>query len=109
MYDFVACLLLCLASYFSFFVFLFVLFLFFFPSTRYVYLRVPSSVQQPSATLSKYVVYSTCYFCLRHLYPTPSRHSFVFLFVYEYVVIFFRSSYFSGGVFLFVVLSYRVR
>ena len=47
--------LLCLASYFSFFVFLFILFLFF-PASRYVYLlRVTSSVQQPSATLSWYV------------------------------------------------------
>ena len=49
-------LLLCLASYFSF------SFLsFFLPASRYVYLlRVHSSVEQPSATLSKYVFYSTC-------------------------------------------------
>ena len=60
-------LLLCLASYFSFFSFLFL----FFPASRHVYLlRVPSSVEQPSATLSKYVFYSTCSFCLCHLYPT---------------------------------------
>ena len=53
-YDLFACLLLCLASYFSFFVFF--SFLFFFPASRYVYLlRVPSSVQQLSATLRKYV------------------------------------------------------
>ena len=80
-----SCLILCLASYFSFFVFvffLFSLFLFFFPASRHVYLlRVPLSVQQPSATLSKYVFYGTCSFCLSHLYPTPSRNSFVFLFV----------------------------
>ena len=45
---FVACLLLCLASCFSFFVFLFFIS---FPPSRYVYLlRVPSSVQQPFAT-----------------------------------------------------------
>ena len=43
-----------------------------------MFLRVPSSVQQPSATLSKYVFYSTCSFCLCHLYPTPSRNSLVF-------------------------------
>ena len=55
---------------------------FLFPSSRYVYLpRVPSSVQQPYATLSKYVFCSTCSFCLCHLYPTPSRNSFVFSFV----------------------------
>ena len=61
--DFLSCLFLCLASYFSFFLFLFFIFLFF-PASRYVYLlRVPSSVQQ-SATLSKYVFYSTCSFCV---------------------------------------------
>ena len=53
--------------------FSFLSFLFFFPASRYVYLlRVPSSVQQPSATLSKYVFYSTflsaCVICtLPHL------------------------------------------
>ena len=63
-YDFLASLLLCLASYFSFF---FSSFSYFFPASRYVYLlRVPSSVQQPSATLSKYVFYSRCSFCLCH-------------------------------------------
>ena len=77
--------------------FFFSLFSYFFPASRYVYLlRVPSSVQQPSATLSMYVSYSTCGFCLCHLYPTPSRNSFVF---YSFSI-FFRSSYFSGGVFL---------
>ena len=45
-----------------------------------VIIFVPSSVQQ-SATLSKYVFYSTCSFCWCHLYPTPSRSSFLFLFV----------------------------
>ena len=54
---------------------------FFFPASRHVYLRVPSSVQQPSATLSKYVFYSTCSFCLCHLYPTPSRIFLKILFV----------------------------
>ena len=62
--------------------FSFLSFLNFFPSSRYVYvLRVPSSVQHPSATLSKYVFYSTCSFCLCHLYPTPSRNYLIFLFV----------------------------
>ena len=53
-YDFLACLFLCLGSYFFFFVFLFFILLLFFPASRYVdLLRVPSSVQR-SATLSKY-------------------------------------------------------
>ena len=68
--DFVPCFLL---SFFFFF------FSDFWPASRYIYrLRVLSSVQQPSATLSKYVFYSTCSFCLCHLYPTPSRNYFVF-------------------------------
>ena len=59
--------------------FLFSLLYLFFPASRHVYiLRVPSFVQQ-SATLSKYVFYSTCSFCLCHLYTTaPSRNYFVF-------------------------------
>ena len=66
-------------------------------ASRYVYLlRVPSSVQQPSATVSKYVFYSMCSFCLCHLYPTPSRNS---LFFYSSSIFFFRSFFFSGGVF----------
>ena len=45
-------LLLCLASYFSYFS----------PASRYVYLRrVPSSVQQSSATLSMYYTYFIVY------------------------------------------------
>ena len=53
--------------------FSFLSFLNFFPSSRYVYvLRVPSSVQQPSATLSKCVFYSTCSFCLWK----QSKHSY---------------------------------
>ena len=70
---------------------------------RYVYLRVPSSVQQPFATLGKYVFLSTCSFRLCHLYPTPSRSSYI-LNRFD----FFRSSYSSGGDF-FCVLSYSVR
>ena len=86
-----------LASYFSLF---FSFFSCFVPSSRYVYLlRVPSSVQQPFATLSKYVFYITCSFCLCHLYPTPSRNSFVF---YSFSI-FCRSFYFSGGVFSFLL------
>ena len=62
---FVPCLLL--------FVFLFFLF-YFFPASRYVYLlRVPSSVEQPSATLSKYVFYSTCSFCLAIVFDLTSE------------------------------------
>ena len=75
----------------------------FFPASRYVNLRVSSPVQQ-SATLSKYVFYSTCSF-LCHLYPTSSRNSFIF---FSYSIFFRRRSYFSSGVF-FVVLSYPVR
>ena len=73
-------------------------------ASRYVYLRVPSSVQQPSATLSKYTFSSTCSFCLYHLYPTPSRNSMVFI---RLVFVFFVALI-SGGVF-FVVLPYPVR
>ena len=73
-------------------------------ASRYVYLRVPSSVQQPCATLSKYAFYGTCSFCLCHLYPTPSRNSFVFI---RLVFVFFVALI-SGRVF-FVVLSYPVR
>ena len=72
-------------------------------ASRYVYLRVPSSVQQPFATLGKYVFLSTCSFRLCHLYPTPSRSSYI-LNRFD----FFRSSYSSGGDF-FCVLSYPVR
>ena len=41
----------------------------------------------------------SCSFCLCHLYPTPSRNSFVFYSSSLYIYI-SRSSYFSGGVFL---------
>ena len=104
--DALSMLALCLASYFSFFVFLFFLVLFFFPACRYVYLRVPLSAQQ-SATLNKYVFYSTCSFCLCHLYPTPSRnYYYFFLFVWYFffffvalnsrVPLFFRCALVSG-------------
>ena len=55
---------------------------YFFPASRYVYLRVRSSVQQPSATLSKYVFDRTCsFFCLScHLY-LPHLGILQFLFV----------------------------
>ena len=95
-----SCLLLCRC--FLLFVFRCSLLSSFFPASRHVYLRVPSSVQQPSATLSKYVFYSTCSFCLLcHLYPTPSRNSFFYSFS-----VLFCSSYFSGGFFL---LCFRTR
>ena len=75
--------------------FSFVSFLIFFLASRHVYLlRVPSSVQQPCATLSKYVVYSSCSFCLLcHLYPTPSRISFCF---FIRLVFFFSQLLFLG-------------
>ena len=68
---------------FLLFVFLFFLFLFF-PASRCVYLlRVPSSVQQPSANLkaSTYFTVRVLSAWLGHLYPTPSRNPFVFLVV----------------------------
>ena len=87
--------LFALAPCFLFFFFIFLFFSYVFLASRYVYLlRVPSSVQQPSATLSKYVFHSTCSFCLCHLYPYPSRNSFV---LYSFNI-FFHSFYFSGGV-----------
>ena len=85
-YDFLACFCALLHT----FRFSFLSFLIFFPASRYVYLlRVPSSVQQPSATLSKYAFYSTCSFCLCHLYSTPSRNYFVlysFSFFFSWLV-----------------------
>ena len=74
---------------------LFFFLLLFFPASRYIYLRrVPSSVQQPSATLSKYVFYSTCSSCLCHLYPTPSRNSFVCIrLVFFFVVLISRVAF----------------
>ena len=44
-----------------------------------VFLRLRSS--HLLRTLSKYVFYITCSFCLCHLYPTSCRNYFVFLFV----------------------------
>ena len=71
-------------------------------ASRYVYLRVPSSLQQSSATRSKYAFYSTCSFCLCDLYPAPSRNSLVFI----RLVCFFRSSYFGWR---FLLLCSRTR
>ena len=68
--------------------------------TRYL-LRVPSSVQQPSATHSKYVFNSTFCFCLCHLYTTPSRNYFFSIF---FVALISRLAFF-----VVVVLSYPVR
>ena len=93
-----ACLLLCLASYFRF--------SFFFRTSPYVYLSSCPFVSAGAICYSQeqqYGIYSTCFFCLCHLYPTPSRNYFVFI----RLVFSFRSSYFSGGV--FIVLSYLVR
>ena len=69
----------------------------FFPASRCVHLlRVLSSVKQPSATLSKYVFYSTCSFCLLcHLYPTSSRDSFVlYSFSFFFVALVSRVAFF---------------
>ena len=91
---------------FRFSSFLFFRFIFF-PASRYVYIiRALSSVQQPSATLSKYVIYSTCSFCLCHLYPT---HLGILLFFIRLVLfVCFRTSYVLSGV-ISVVLLYPVR
>ena len=104
-YDFLACLLLYLASYFSFFVFHFFLFLFFLPASRYVHLlRVPSSVQQPPATLSKYVpIVRALSACV--IYTLP--HLVVLSFFYSSSIVFFVAL--VSRVFFFVVLSYPVR
>ena len=75
----ISCLLLCLASCFSFVVFLFFKISYFFlhPGMFYLF-RVPSSVQQPSATLSKYVFYSTFSFCLLSFVSYLIAESFCF-------------------------------
>ena len=91
-----------------FLLFIFFFFLFFFFSCIPVCLSSsrPFVCAQPSTTLSKYVFHSTCSFCLCHL-PYPISDFFCFFLFVKYLF-FFRSSYFSGGVF-FVVLSYPVR
>ena len=82
-YDFLAWLLLCLASYFSFF---FSFFSYFFPPCRYV---LSSSCPFVCATAICYspqvCIYSTCYFCLCHLYPT---HLGILLFFYSFSIFF---------------------
>ena len=65
--------------------FRFLFFFFFFPASRYVCLSSSCPFACAAAicysSLSKDVYYSTCSFCLLcHLYPTPSRNSFVLLF-----------------------------
>ena len=90
-HDFLACLRLRLASYFSFFVFLFFSYFFLHPGMfiSFVSLRLFSSHLLLSVSTYFIVrVLSAC--CV--IYPTPSRNSFVFY------AFFFRSSYFSGGV-----------
>ena len=63
------------------FSFFFSFFSYFFPASRYIYLlRVPSSVLQPSATLSKSVFYNTCSFYLSFV-PYPISEFFCFLVV----------------------------
>ena len=75
-------LLACFCALLPTFRFSFLPFLIFFPASRYVgmfvfvvFLRLCSS----HLLLSKYVFYSTCSFCLCHLYPTPSREFICFL------------------------------
>ena len=104
-YDFLACLLMCLDSYFRF-SFFFSLLNLFFPASRYVYLlRVPSSVQQPSTTLSNHVfivraLSVCCVIC------TIPHHGILLFFIR---LVFFFVAPISRVAFFFVVLSYPVR
>ena len=90
--------MLAFMSCFLLFVFRFSFFLYFFPCIPvcfifFVSLRLCSSHLLLSASLYFIVrVLSPC-----HLYPTPSPNYFVF---HQVFVCFFRSSYFSGGDFL---------
>ena len=53
------------------------------------------SVQKPFDTLSKYVFYSTCSFCLFHLHPTPSLNSLFFVsLVFFFVALISRVAFF---------------
>ena len=57
-------------------------FLIFFPASRYLVSSSCPFVCSAAICYSpKYVFYSTCSFCLRHLYRTSSRNSLVFYFV----------------------------
>ena len=72
---------LCLAFVACFLLFFFLFFVSFFFSLRpgmFYLFRVPSSVQQPSATLSKYVFYSTFSFCLLSFVSYLIAESFCF-------------------------------
>ena len=96
-------------------------FLIFFLHPGMVYLlRVPSSVQQPSATLSKYVFYGTYSFCLSFV-PYPISELFCLfnrliissstrsILLRSSTSIFFSWVLFLGWCFFVVVLSYPVR
>ena len=91
--------LLAFVPYLLLFLFRFSFFSYFFPASRYVYLLcVPSSVQQSlllsASTYFVVRVLSACVICtLPHLGILMFFIHLVFLFL-------FRSSYFSGGVFL---------
>ena len=86
---FVRCFLLFVFR-FSFLSFL----IFFLHPGRFIFVSLRLCSSHLLRTLSRYVFYSTFYFCLWHLYPSPSRKFFCL-----FVLYFFRSSYFSGGVF----------
>ena len=88
--GFCALLPTCRFSFFLFFLFLF------FPASRYFYLlRVPSSVQQPSATLSKYVFYSTCSSaCVICTLPHPGITLFFYSFSLFFVALICRLAFF---------------
>ena len=78
--------------FFAFFVRCFLLFSFSPSFSRYVYpLRVPSFVQQPSATVSMYVVRVLS--VSRHLHPASSRNSFILSVEYFFVVLISRVAF----------------
>ena len=89
--------LLALVPCFLLFVFPFAFLIFFRHPGMYCLFRVPSSVQQTSATLSEYVFYSTRSICLCHLHPTPSRNSLFFIrLVFVFVARISRVASFRG-------------
>ena len=93
-YDLLPCLLLCLASYLSFFVFLFIIFLFFACIAVVDLLRVIRLCSRhlllSASTYFTVRVLSACVLC-------TLPHIGIILYFYSFSI-FFRNSYFSGGV-----------
>ena len=91
---------MCLASYFSFFVFIFFLFLIFSCIPVCLSSSCPFVCAAAICYSQQVRIYSTCSFCLCHLYPTPSR---IFILFYEGTR--YSFSFFAG---VFVALISRV-